>query len=306
MSENLFKLWTTQFSTNLKLKLQQMQSKLRGRVEEGFHVGKQASPVQYIGAVQMKPPVGRFAPLGHQDADFTRRWVFPNDREVNQLIDTFDRLKTIIDPMSQYSTVAASAANREYDDRIIAAAFGTASLGQDAGGLTTETFDTSTWQVASTFGSAAASGLTVAKMVEAKRMFRKAQVDVDNEPMTWITNSQGEADLLNQVTVTSADFNGGTPVLREGKVTHLMGFDIVYSERLTSASNVRSNIAFVKSGLYLGIWEDIQNDVTQRKDLSSQPYQLYTSMSSGATRLEPGRVIQVQCADTSAAADVTP
>jgi hypothetical protein len=149
-------------------------------------------------------------------------------------------------------------------------------------------------------------GLTVAKMVEAKRMFRKAQVDVDNEPMTWITNSQGEADLLNQVTVTSADFNGGTPVLREGKVAHLMGFDIVYSERLTSASNVRSNIAFVKSGMYLGIWQDTFNDVSIRKDLSSHPYQLYTSMSSGATRLEPGRVIQVQAADTSAAADVTP
>jgi hypothetical protein len=84
----------------------------------------------------------------------------------------------------------------------------TASIGQDAGGLTTETFDTSTWQIASTFGSAAASGLTVAKMIEAKRMFRKAQVDVDNEPLTWITNSQGESDLLNQVTVVSTDFNG--------------------------------------------------------------------------------------------------
>jgi hypothetical protein len=306
MSENLFKLWTTQFSTNLKLKLQQTQSKLRGRVEEGYHVGKQASPVQYIGAIQMKPPIGRFAPLGHQDPDFTRRWVFPNDREANMYIDTFDKLKTIIEPTSQYSSVAAAAVAREWDDQIIKAAFSPASIGQDAGGLSTETFDTASWQVASTFGSAAASGLTVAKMVEAKRMFRKAQVDVDNEPMTWITNSQGEADLLNQVTVTSADFNGGTPVLREGKVAHLMGFDIVYTERLTSASNVRSNIAFVKSGMYLGIWQDTYNKVSQRDDLSSQPYQVYTSMSVGATRLEPGRVIQVQCADTSAAADVTP
>jgi hypothetical protein len=126
MSENLFKLWTTQFSTNLQLKLQQKQSKLRGRVMEGYHVGKQASPVQYIGAIQMKPPVGRFAPIGHQDADFTRRWVFPNDREANQLIDSFDKLKTIIDPTSQYSDVAAAAVAREWDDRIIAAAFGTA------------------------------------------------------------------------------------------------------------------------------------------------------------------------------------
>jgi hypothetical protein len=41
-----------------------------------------------------------------------------------------------------------------------------------------------------------------------------------------------------------------------------MGFDIVYSERLTSSSNVRQNIPFVKSGLYLGIWKDTENDIT--------------------------------------------
>ena len=64
MSENLPKLFTTQFSTVLEMKLQQRMSKLRGRCMEGFHVGKQASPIQYIGAVQMKAPAGRFAPIG--------------------------------------------------------------------------------------------------------------------------------------------------------------------------------------------------------------------------------------------------
>src|SRR6516225_11915228 len=85
MSENLFKLFVTQFSTLLHLKLQQRQSKLRGRCMEGFHVGKQASPIQYIGAVQMKAPAGRFAPIGRQDTDFVRRWVLPVDRDANQL-----------------------------------------------------------------------------------------------------------------------------------------------------------------------------------------------------------------------------
>jgi len=306
MSENLFKLYVTQFSTILQLKLQQRQSKLRGRVMEGFHVGKQASPIQYIGAIQMQAPAGRFAPLNRQDVDFTRRWVFPVDKEASQLIDSFDKLKLLQDPTSQYSDVASAAVAREWDDRIIGAAFAAASIGADAGGLTTETFSTSSWQIPSTFGSSAASGLTVAKMIEAKRVFRKAQVDVDMEALTWVTNSQGESDLLNQVQAVSSDFNGGRPTLVDGKVTRFMGFDIVYSERLASSANVRSNIALVKSGAYLGIWKDTQNDVDQRKDLSGLPYQLYTAMSSGATRLEPGRLLQVQCADTSAAADVTP
>ena len=306
MSETLTKLYITQFSAILMLKLQQRQSKLRGRVMEGAHEGKQASPIQYIGAIQMQAPTGKFAPLSRQDVDFTRRWVFPVDKEAVQMIDAFDKLKLISDPTAQYSDVAAAAVAREWDDRLIAAAFATAQIGADAGGLSTETFSTASWQIASTFGSSAASGVTVAKMIEAKRVMRKAQVDVDNESLTWITNSQGESDLLNQVQVVSTDFVGDRPVLAEGKVTRFMGFDIIYSERLSSASSVRSNIAFVKSGLYLGIWKDVVNDVTQRKDLSSQPWQLYTAMSCGATRLEPGRLLQVQCADTSTAADVTP
>jgi hypothetical protein len=306
MSENLPKLFTTEFSTVLAVKLQQTQSQLRGRCMEGNHVGKQASPIQYIGAIQMQTPQGRFAPIGRQDVDFSRRWVFPVDKDANQLIDTFDKLRTAIEPTSEYSTVAAAAVAREWDDRLIAAAFALASIGTDAGSLVTETFDTTKWQIASTFGSAAASGLTVAKMIEAKRVFRKAQVQVDTEAMTWVTNSQGESDLLNQVQVVSSDFVGDRPVLVDGKVTRFMGFDIVYSERLTSSANVRQNIPFLRSGIYLGIWKDTENDVDRRKDLTGLPYQIYTMMCSGATRLEPGRLLQALCADTSAAADVTP
>jgi hypothetical protein len=308
MSENLFKLFVTQFSSILKLKLQQEQSMLRGRVTEGAHFGKQASPIQYIGAIQMKAPAGRFAPLQRQDVDFTRRWVFPVDKEAVQLIDRFDEEKLIAglqDPTSQYSNVAAAAVAREWDDRLIGAAFATAQIGADAGGLSSETFNTSLFSIAANFNASANVGLTVAKMIEAKRIMRKAQVPVDTEQMTWVTNSQGESDLLNQVTVVSSDFND-RPILTDGKVTRFMGMDICYSERLTSSSNIRQNIMFVKSGIYLGVWKDVENRVAQREDLSSIPYQLWTGMSSGATRLEPGRLLQVLCADTSAAADVTP
>ena len=133
-------------------------------------------------------------------------------------------------------------------------------------------------------------------MIEAKRIMRKAQVDLEEETLTWVTNSQGESDLLNQVQVVSTDFSGADrPTLVEGKVTRFMGFDIVYSERLSSASNVRNNIVAAKSGWYLGIWKDVENNISQRYDLSGLPYQIYTSMSSGATRLEPGRLLSALC-----------
>jgi hypothetical protein len=226
MSENLYKLFTTQFSTYLELKLQQVGSKLRGKVLEGTHVGKQASPINQVAPIQSKAPAGRFAPKQRTDADFSRRWVFPVDREIDQLIDTFDELKTIVDPKSQYSTNAANAAGRDWDDEIIVQSFGTNYTGTDANGLSAETFDTTNFRIADTFGTGSATGLTVAKLIEAKRIFRHYHVDIDSDPLTAVIGSTQESDLLNQAQVVSTDFNPQA-VLVDGKVTRFLGVDIV-------------------------------------------------------------------------------
>lgn len=304
MSENFINLATTQFSTNLELKLQQMGSKLRDKVSTGSHVGKQASPVQQVGAIQMAAPAGRFSPKNRTDADFTRRWVFPQDKELDQLIDSFDELKTIIDPKSKYVENAAMAAGRAWDDCIIASAFATAYTGTDPSSFSSESFDTSTFNVANDFGASATTGLTVAKLIETRRLFQHYHVDLDSDPITIVIGSTQEADLLKQVQVVSTDYND-RPVLVEGRVKRFLGFDIVISERLDVVSNDRRCIAFAKSGLYLGIWKDMTNRVSIRNDLSGEPWDLYTSISFGATRTQPGKVIRVLCNDT-VGADITP
>ena len=84
------------------------------------------------------------------------------------------------------------------------------------------------------------------------------------------------------------------------------GFDIVVMERTpVIASNNRGCIAFVKSGLYLGMWKDTTNRVSIRNELSSEPYDLYTQYSYGATRTQLGKVVQIVCYDTIGA-DITP
>ena len=304
MSENLFKLFTTQFGTYLELKLQQMGSLLRGKTKEGFHVGKQAAPINQVAAIAAKQPAGRFAPKQRTDADFTRRWVFPQDVEIDQLIDSFDELRTIVDPKSQYSGNAAMAVGRAWDDSIISAAFGVAQIGQDAGGLSSEVFDTTQFQIASTFGSSAASGLSIAKLIEAIRIFRHFHVDLENDARCLVIGSQQESDLLNQVQVVSTEYNN-RPVLVDGRVKQFLGFQIVVTERLFTSSNVRQIIAFVHSGMYLGVWKDLTNRISIRNDLSGEPFDLWTASTFGATRTQPGKVIQILCADTSAG-DITP
>ena len=304
MSENLSKLFTTQFSTNIELLLQQMGSKFRGRVREGTHVGKQASPINQIGSIVLKAPAGRFAPKNRTDADFTRRWVFPQDGEIDQLIDSFDELRTIVDPKSMYVTNASMAVGRGWDDAIIASFFGTAQTGADAGGLSPETFSTTNFQIASTFGASSAAGLTVAKLIEAQRIFLHYHNDLEADMPTIAIGSQQNSDLLNQVQVVSTEFND-KPVLVDGKVRRFLGFDIIMSERLSTASNVRNCPVWVKSGMYLGMWQELTNNASIRHDLSSEPYDLYTKTSFGASRLQPGKVLSILCSDTSGA-DITP
>lgn len=304
-TDGLYQLYSTQFTTVLELKLQQMGSLLRGKVREGYHTGKMASPVNQIGAIQLKAPAGRFAPLQRTDPDFTRRWVFPQDGEMAQLIDSFDELKTIVDPKSEYSDNAAMAVGRAWDDCIIANAFATAQTGQDAASLVAETFSTANFQVANTFGAGAASvGLTVTKFIEARRIFRHYHNDLARDPATAIIGSTQEADLLRQVEVVSTEFND-KPVLVDGEIRRFLGFNIVVSERLAVAANIRKTIFFVRSGMYLGVWKDMTNIASQRNDLSGHPQQIYTQTSFGATRTQPGKVLEVDCADT-VGSDITP
>lgn len=305
MADGLIDLYTTQFSTNLQLLLQQKGSKLRGRVMEGTHVGKQASPLNQIGAIQLKTPAGRYAPKNRTDPSFVRRWVFPVDGEIDQLIDSFDELKTIVDPKSMYAENAANAVGRGWDDSIIAAFFGTCYIGTDANSLTTESFDSTNNQVANNFGASATTGLTVAKLIEARRIFQHYHNDLDTDPLTIVIGSQQESDLLKQVQVVSTDYND-KPVLVDGRVRRFLGFDVVISERLTVVSSDRYVSAFVKSGMYLGMWKDMTNRASIRNDLSGEPWDLYTQVSYGATRTQTsGKVVRIMCNDTTGA-DITP
>ena len=302
----LISLYTTQFSTNLELLLQQKGSMLRGRVREGMHVGKMASPINQVGALSLKQPAGRFSPMPLSQASYQRPWVFPQEGELPQLVDTFDELQTVVDPKSALVETAVAAVGRAWDDVIMNQATASRYIGQDAANLTTDTFSTSSFQIANNFGASAANGLTVAKMIEAKRILTHYHNDLEMDQPTMVIGSQQESDLLNQVEFVSTEFNE-RPVLVDGRVKRFMGFDIVVSERVpqTTVGSYRGVLAFVKSGMYLGIWKDLTNRISQRNDLSSEPWQVYTSTMYGAARMQDGKVIQIVCADTTGA-DITP
>jgi hypothetical protein len=298
-------LLTTQFSSKLDLLLQQMMSRLRGFVDSAQYVGKAASPVQQIGVLEFKQPGARYSPINPQIPQYTRRWVFPTDRDLAVLVDQFDELRTIVDPKAGISEAVAAAGGRYFDDLIINAANATATTGVDSSNFSTEPFASTVstsggYLVADTFGASASTGLTYPKMVEAWRVMRHAQVNLEVERPCMMISSQQESDLKKQQEVISRDY-GDAVVVQNGSVPSLAGFDLVVTERLnTSSSNtLRNCLAFVKSGLHLGIWRDMNVKIDNRVDLTSHPWQLYAMLSAGATRTQLFKVVQINAADTS-------
>lgn len=305
INQGLYPDFTAQYSSNIELLLQQMQSVLRPRVkEQGGLVGKMAAPVTQYASITMKAPRGRFAPLDHVQPTSQRPWIFPVPGEIPQLIDSFDQLETIVDPKSAYTQAAAAATGRYWDDGIIAATIATRQLGTDIGSLTPDSFNTTNFQVASTFGSSSASGLTVAKLIEAQRILRHYHNDLRTDRPVLVIGSQQGSDLLNQTQVVSTEFND-KPVLTDGEVTRFLGFDIIYSERLAVSANVRTILCFVGSGVMLGMWKDIESYIDIRPDLSGRPWQLTTQTMYGAVRMQDGKVVSILCSDSSGQ-DITP
>lgn len=294
MSVNIPNHFAQQFATNIELLLQQKDSRLRSLVTQGQYVGEQASPVDQIDSIEMQAVTGRFEAMGRVDADTARRWVSPLDFDLPQLIDSFDKLRLVTDPNSAYVANAVAAAKRKMDDVIIDAFFGTAKTGKT--GSSSTSFPAGQ-QVAVNHGASGNTGLTVAKLREARRILRANEVDLDMDPITAVITSKQEDNLLAEAQVISLDFND-RPVLVDGKLKSFLGINFVHSERLdTDGSSYRRVPVFAKSGMHLGIWNDITTDLSQRKDIRGLPFQAYVYMTVGATRLEEEKIVEIKCAE---------
>jgi hypothetical protein len=295
MADNIASVYAVQYGTNISLLLQQKGSKLRGAVQTGSYKGKQSEVVTQYGATSARAVSTRYQPIVPVNTPNNRRWVFPEDYDWADLIDNFDKLRLLADPQSAYSQNGLYAMGRAIDDVIISGIFGTNKTGE-AGGTNT-VFDTANQQVAVNYAAAGNVGLTVDKLREARRILMENEVDLDAEPAYCAISAEQHDDLLGQLQVTNADFNTDAPVLQDGKVTRFLGINFIHTERLPTSSGFRRCPVWVPSGVHLGMWNDIASNVTQRRDLSSHPFQVYLMGTFGATRTEEKKVVDILCAE---------
>tara|TARA_R100001377_G_C3194989_1_gene112376 strand:+ start:15678 stop:16553 length:876 start_codon:yes stop_codon:yes gene_type:complete len=288
MSSQITTAFVEQYSANVQMLSQQMGSQLRSAVDVETITGKNAF-FEQIGSVAAQLKTTRHADTPQIDTPHARRRVSLEDYVFADLIDDIDKVRMLIDPTSSYAKAAAAAMNRSIDDVVISALGGAAFTG------TTGSTSTALPAVSKFATSNQSDGLTIAKLLAAKKRFDEK--DVDPSISRYIVcGPQQISDLLNTTEIKNSDFNT-VKALAQGQVDSFLGFKFITSNRLKldgTNTDDRLAYAFTQDAIKLAIGKDVQSKIDERSD-KNYSTQVYYCMSIGATRMEEEKVFQIPC-----------
>lgn len=287
------------FQDSLELELQVTKPHLVDLVMQGSHAGGEKTRlILRAGSKNTETRTERGAPMTFGDISLQQRWITGKPWQIQpDLVDSLDKARMGIDPGGYIVQAHAAGIARHKDQTIIDAIFATAKVGEDAG--STVAFDTNNTV------AVGSSGMTVAKLRNARTILLKNHVDVTRETPCVAMTPQQHDDLLSDIQTTSRDFNGGEAPLVNGVLNRFMGFNIViiatdvdngFGLPVDGSSNRRCPF-WVKSGLHYGTWSAPSTSIDQRVDLQGKPYQFYSQGDDGATRVEEGKVGEILCAE---------
>ena len=283
MSTQVNTAFVNQFSANVAMLSQQMGSLLRGAVDTESVTGEKAFFDQ-VGEAAAVARSSRHGDTPLVETPHSRRMVSLTTYEWADLIDDADKVRMLIDPTSSYARAAAAAIGRAMDDTIISALGGTAKTGKE--GTTSTTFP-SGQKIAHASG-----GLTIAKLVSAKKLLDAQSVDPSIKRYIVVSPEQIE-DLLNSTTVTSSDFNT-VKALVQGDINTFVGFEFIVSNRLSDDGTSRLCYAWAQDGVKLAVGKDVMARIDERSD-KSYSTQVYYCATFGATRMEEDKVVEIAC-----------
>lgn len=282
------------YTSNVELLLQQEDSRFSNCVTTGMYTGEQAQVVKQFGEVAFVEKTGRYQPTSFSEIEHRQRWCFPTDYNLTLPVEKEDEVRMLDSPVSPYTSAGSMAWNRKKDEVINVAALGSSKTGKNGG--TTTGFDTTNFSIANNFvvsGSPATSGLTIGKLTEAKRMLDAAEAP-KNDRYFAHTATQMQ-DLLNTNQATSSDYNS-VKALVQGEMDTFMGFKFIPYEGLTASSTDRYCLAWHKTGVHLGVWNNLETKISERNDLNHTT-QIFMRGTIGATRTNEEKVVRVICSE---------
>jgi hypothetical protein len=291
----------TQFGTNWEHLLQQEVSRLRETVKVDMDIRGKEKTFNQFGTSAMRKITSRNAQTLPSDRDDEKRWLYLDPYDEVTFFDEWDAdiLGDIALPDSEAVQSHAMAAGRTCDQLIIDAASSTTAKSGESGG--TSNALASSNQILVAHGGAN-EGLTLGKLIAAKSIFglneSYGQNRSKDDTLHLIISQAQIDDLLENVTEVKNSDYVQVKALQSGEVDNFMGFQFTRTELLTTtgaaSTDIRTCLAYVKSGIVLGIGRDRSVKTTIRDDLN-ETLQIRTKMRMGATRLYEEKVVEIFC-----------
>lgn len=283
------------FTRTVELLLQQRKSRFLEAVTHGSYQGDKAQAVIQFGEVDMNA-IAPGSAAGQWKGDTVwsevehhQRWVFPSDFALSLPLARQDQIRMMAAPNSPYVEAVHAAYNRKVDDLIIEAATGDSKTGKYDDLISTP------FPAGQTIDDGG-EGLTIDKLIDAKEKLIAAGNDPAEERFFACSEKQ-LSDLLKSTAVQSADYNT-VKALVKGEVDTFVGFKFISTERLNktpdSGDTTRHCLAWVKSGLHLGSWDELNVQADVRPD-KNYVWQIYARATIGATRTQEKKIVCVDC-----------
>lgn len=289
MSTQITEAFAQQFADNFMHLAQQSQSRLERAVVVESGIRGSSKTVNRLGKRTAQRRLVRHGDTPINDQPHSTRFVDLFDWEDGDMIDDQDKIRMLAEPGNDYIKAMVAALNRAKDDAIISNILAAARSTQ-AGA----TVALPSGQIIVDGGT----GLTKAKLITARKLFRANEADdVEGGELFLAYGNEQLEDLLSDTTLTSMDYHTVLSLMngtfQGGK---LMGFTPIPSERLSKSGSVRSCFAWEKSGVVLGVGENIVTRVGEDPGKGFN-VRYYAKMSIGAVRVEEERVVKIDCAE---------
>jgi hypothetical protein len=302
--------FTTQFDTNWRSLAEQKVSRLRSRglVDTGC-TGERRTHNQ-VGSVTAEETTGeRYKKIVLTDLPTSLRSVFPRQFQTPTGESRWDErgLLPTVSPRGKHTMAHAAAFGRRCDEVFINALGGDAQSGPNG---TTAVPLPAAQKIAFDFvpsGTAAASSLTVPKLLQAISMLEEAEAYGQDQMENGIRLSIAASSKMLKALRLDANSTGGSrmfskdilpPVLDErGHIKEFLGLDFVRTELLDrdpADATVQFAYIWTTDAIQFDVWEEMSVTIDRRPDLSNA-VQFLSQFSVGAGRLEEVKVIQIAC-----------
>lgn len=274
--------YTTEFNQNWLLRIQQQPSKLAKFISTIDFDGEKKR-FDRLGSTSAQERTMRNGPTPTANVGTDSRWAKMKSFDIPaKLIDRDEEknLGALTLPNSELVQSHMFTYNREFDKFVLRTAVGSVWTGTDG--------DTST-AFSATYEVTAGSGLTTAKILEAREIMNSADVP-DDEAAIWVCHPKDLTDLLTDTNVKSADFNT-VKALVSGQVDTWCGFRFVTSTQVYASGGTYQNVCFHPSALRI-LRGGLETTIDRRSDLSNA-LQIYSYFRLAGTRIHDEAVIKI-------------